>query len=206
MSVLDLLFPVWLSALQMSGMPGRVHDILLERAFDQYGFVTSEDARDLGVDQQRLVDMERRGTLERVARGLYRFKAIPHAGRDQLMEAVLWPRRAQGVLSHDTALELHDLCDVNPAEIHITVPRRYRINREIPATYAIHRRDLAAEDRTLLEGLPTVTPRRAIRDAIEAHLDPKLVEQAIDTVRRRGLVRGKALSDLEARAEHPVGQ
>ncbi len=180
-------------------MPGRVHDILLERAFDQYGFVTSEDARDLGVDQQRLVDMERRGTLERVARGLYRFKAIPYTGRDQLMEAALWPRRTRGVLSHDTALELHDLCDVNPAEIHITVPRRYRINREIPATYAIHRRDLAVEDRTLLEGLPTVTPRRAIRDAIEAHLDPKLVEQAIDTVRRRGLVRGEALSDPRSR-------
>ena len=58
-------------------MPGRIYDILLERAFDQYGFVTSEDARDLGVDQRRLVEMERRGTLQRVARGLYRFNAIP---------------------------------------------------------------------------------------------------------------------------------
>lgn len=187
-------------------MPGRVHDILLERAFDQYGFVTSEDARALGIDHQRLVDMERRGTLERVARGLYRFKAIPHTGRDQLMEAALWPRRARGVLSHDTALELHDLCDVNPTRVHITVPRRYRINREIPVAYTIHHRDLADEDRTLLDGLPTVKPRRAIADAIETHLDPKLVEQAIDTARRRGLVRGKDLSDLEAQATHPVEQ
>jgi predicted transcriptional regulator of viral defense system len=190
----------------MCGMPGRVHDTLFAHAFDQYGFVTADDARALDVDRQRLVDMERRGTLERVARGLYRFKAIPHGYRDQLMEAALWPRRARGVLSHDTALDLHDLCDVNPAKIHITVPRRYRINREIPAAYAIHHRDLEREDRATAEGLPTVTPRRAILDAIETHVDPKLVEQAIDTARRRGLVRGKDLSALETQAGGSVGR
>lgn len=186
-------------------MPGRVHDILFERAFDQHGFVTADDARVLGVDRQRLVDMERRGTLERVARGLYRFKAIPHGDRDQLMEAVLWPRRTRGVLSHATALDLHDLCDINPVKIHITVPRRYRINREAPAVYAIHHRDLEDADRAVLDGLPTVTPRRAILDAIEAHVDPKLVEQAVDTARRRGLVRKESLSALEARVESQDG-
>lgn len=187
-------------------MPGRIHDILFERALDQHGLVTSEDARDLGIDQRRLVEMERRGTLERVARGLYRFNAIPHTANDQLMEAVLWPRRARGVLTHDTALDLHDLCDINPDKIHITVPRRYRIIRELPPAYKVHHRDLPAEDRTLIEGLPTVKPRRAILDAIETGIDPKLVEQALDTVRRRGLVRGKSLNDLEARAARPAGQ
>lgn len=181
-------------------VPTAVRDILLDRAFDQYGFVTSDDARSLGVDEKRLVDMERRGTLERVARGLYRFKVIPRTGREHLMEAVLWPRRTRGVLSHDTALELHDLCDINPAKIHITVPRKYRINREIPSTYAIHHRDLADSDRTLVEGIPAVTPARSIADAIDAHLDPKLIDQAIDAARRRGLIRGETLADIETRA------
>jgi len=181
-------------------MPGRIHNVLLERAFDQYGFVTADDAQALDIDPQRLVDMERRGTLERVARGLYRFKAVPHGDRDQLMEAVLWPRRTRGVLTHDTALDLHGLCDINPAKIHITVPGGYRINRDIPTAYSIHYRDLAEEDSAVLEGLPTITPRRAILDAIETHVDPKLLEQAIDTARRRGLVRGKDLSALEAQA------
>jgi predicted transcriptional regulator of viral defense system len=144
--------------------------------------------------------MERRGALERVARGLYRFKMIPHTGRERLMEAALWPRRTRGVLSHDTALELHDLCDINPAKVHITVPRSYRINRDIPSTYAIHYRDLADSDRTLVEGIPTVTPARAIDDAIDTHVDPKLIDQAIDTAQRRGLVRGETLADIEARA------
>ena len=177
-----------------------VRDILLARAFDQYGFVTSDDARSLGIDEKRLVDMERRGTLERVARGLYRFKVIPYSGREHLMEAVLWPRRTRGVLSHDTALELYDLSDINPTKIHITVPRRYRINRDIPSTYAIHHHDLADSDRTLVEGIPAVTPARSIADAIDAHLDPKLIDQAIDAARRRGLIRGETLADFEARA------
>ena len=181
-------------------MATAVRDILLDRAFDQYGFVTSDDARSLGIDEKRLVDMERRGTLERVARGLYRFKVIPYSGREHLMEAVLWPRRTRGVLSHDTALELHDLSDINPTKIHITVPRGYRINREIPSTYAIHHRDLADSDRTLVEGIPVVTPTRSIADAIDAHLDPKVIDQTIDAARRRGLIRGETLADFEARA------
>jgi len=181
-------------------MANAVRDILLDHAFDQYGFVTSDDARSLGIDEKRLVDMERRGTLERVARGLYRFKVIPHTGREHLMEAVLWPRRTRGVLSHDTALELHDLCDINPAKVHITVPRAYRINREVPATYAIHHRDLANADQTLVEGIPAVTPARSIEDAIDTHVDPKLIDQAIDTARRRGRIRGETLAGIEARA------
>jgi len=181
-------------------MPVAVRDILLDRAFDQYGFLTSDDARSLDIDQKRLVDMERRGTLERVARGLYRFKIVPRTGREHLMEAVLWPRRIRGVLSHDTALELHDLCDINPTKIHITVPRRYRINRVIPATYSIHHRDLPDSDRTFIEGIAVVTPARSIEDAIDTHVDPKLIDQAIETARRRGLLRGAALGELETLA------
>ena len=186
-------------------MPGRVHDILFERAFEQYGFVTADDAQALGVDRQRLVEHGAPRDAERVARGLYRFNAIPHGERDQLMEAALWPRRVRGVLSHDTALELHDLCDINPAKVHVTVPGRYRINRETPTAYAIHHRDLEDCDRAIVDGLPTVTPRRAILDAIETDTDPKLVRQAIDTARRRGLVRGEDLRALEARARGPAG-
>lgn len=181
-------------------MPGRIYDQLFDRAVDQYGFVTSADARELGIDQRRLVDMERRGTLERVARGLYRFGAIPLTGREQWMEAVLWPRRTRGTLSHDTALDLHRLCDVNPSKIHITVPRRYRINRDAPAVYAIHHRTLASDDLMVVDGLPTVTPLRAILDGVESHLDPKLVEQAIETARLRGLLRGRELDALRRRA------
>lgn len=187
-------------------MPRDVARVLLDRAFDQCGFVTAADARSLGINHQRLVDMERRGTLERVARGLYRFDLVPRTGREHLMEAVLWPRRTRGIVSHDTALRLHDLCDIDPSKVHITVPRAYRINRTIPSAYAIHHRDVSATDRTVVDGIPTVTPLQAIKDGIDTHVDPKLIDQAMDAARRRGLLRDDELTVIWHRARQAPDQ
>ncbi len=98
------------------------------------GYVTTEDAAAVGVAADRLRKTAERGTLERIAYGLYRVPAVPVTALDQYMEATLWPRGG-GVLGHETALDLHDLCAVNPAKIHVTVRRDLRIRRSIPALY-----------------------------------------------------------------------
>ena len=186
-------------------LPGKNYNLLFERAADQYGFVTAKDARELDIHEKRLAEMRARGVLERRARGLYRFPAIPPTGYEQLMEATLWPRRARGILSHATALDVHDLCDVNPAKIDITVPAGYRVNRDVPAVYAIHHRDLEPTEVTLYEGIPIVTPLRAIKDGIEVDLGPHLLEQAIETARRRGRIRKRDLPELEQLLGRPLG-
>lgn len=98
-----------------STMPGRIYNILAEIAVDQHGYVTTQDAEEHGVDPHRLIEMTRRGSIERVAHGVYRMPVVAPTGLEQLVEATLWPRR-RGVLSHETALDVHDLCDVNPAK------------------------------------------------------------------------------------------
>ncbi len=178
-------------------MPGKVYKRLFELGADQYGFVTTDDARELGIDPHRLVVMASRGDLHRVAHGLYRFGLIPSTMFDELMEATLWPRRL-GVISHQTALNLWDLCDVNPAKVDVTVPRAAKIRRVVPAAYRVHVRDLVAEDVTRREGIPVVGVRRAILDGIEIHLSPHLIAQAIDTARGRGLLSAPDLDELEA--------
>ncbi|MGH2675268.1 MAG: type IV toxin-antitoxin system AbiEi family antitoxin domain-containing protein [Actinomycetota bacterium] len=160
---------------------------LLEKATGQYGYVTADDARASGVDPVQLRIMHHRGLVERVARGVYRFPIVPTTALDQYMEAVLWPR-TNAALSHETALDLHGLCDVNPARIHVTVPADYRLRRDLPEVYQLHRRDLDPDDVTLHEGIPIVTVYRAIRDGLEADLGGYLIDQAIDTARRRGLL------------------
>lgn len=178
-------------------MPGRAYTDLFEVAADQYGFVTQTDAIDAGYSETALRDMARRGAITRTGWGLYRFNAFPAHPLDQYMEATLWPRPAAGVLSHDTALDLHDLCDVNPGKLHVTVPKRWRTNRAIPTLYVLHRRDLAPQDMTYHEGIQIVTPARAILDGIEENLRGDLVEQAIETARRRGLVAPLELERIE---------
>lgn len=168
-------------------MPGKWYRILFEVASDQFGFITSEDVRELGGQDGALVDMARAGHLDRVARGLYRFRSYPTDERDELMAATLWPRRL-GVISHDSALDLWDLCDVNPNRIHVTVPRSARLRRRVPPTYEVHERDLEPGELANVDGIPVVTPLRAILDGLERRLDRRLVDQAMNTAARRGLL------------------
>lgn len=180
-------------------MPGRVYTELLELAQDQHGYLRTEDVRQAGVDPKRLVDYERRGVAERVAYGVYRMKGIPRDELDEYMRAVLWPMGA-GVLSHETALDLYELCDVNPAGIDVTVPRGYRTHRPVPAPYRLHYRDLTSEQTARLRGLPIVTPLRAILDAVETHVRGELIEQAIQTAEQQSLITlGGAASARDAR-------
>jgi predicted transcriptional regulator of viral defense system len=158
---------------------------LVAFALGQHGFLSVPDAQALGIDPVRLRQMAHRGVLERVSHGVYRLAHAPVGRLDDYMAATLWPRRVRGVISHESALDLHDLCDVNPEVIDITVPRSYRPGREVPKRYRLHRRDLAPVEETTLDGIPIVTPARAILDGIEANLRTGLIREAIDTLRRR---------------------
>ena len=71
-------------------MVRRWFDELFEVAADQYGYITTRQVVELGGTKQVLVNMARRGQLDRVAFGVYRFRLFPPSVRDELMEATLW--------------------------------------------------------------------------------------------------------------------
>ena len=108
------------------------------------------------------------------------------AGDCQVQEALL--RLPGAVLSHDTALEVEDLADVNPRRIHVTMPPGYRLRRQVPGWITVHRDRLEPAEVTEHQGLEIVTPARAIIDAIEDDLGDRFVEQALATARRRNLL------------------
>jgi predicted transcriptional regulator of viral defense system len=178
-------------------MPGKVFNEVLEIARDHHGFVRTADLREIGLDPKRLNDYNRRGLADHLGYGTYRLRLIPPGEWDEYMHAAVWPD-GRGVLSHETALDLHDLCDVNPNHIDITVPRAYRTHRQLPPTYRLHPRDLPADEVTYVEGVPIVTPRRAIADGIDRGLRPTLIEQAIDTAEREAMVTADAARRLRA--------
>ena len=98
---------------------------LLERAQDQYGYVTTRDAEDLGIPAVELRKLAQRGGLRHVARGIYRFDEVPVTGHDQFMEAVLTVGPGAH-LTRDAVLSLHDLGLVNPSKIRVGTDRRVR--------------------------------------------------------------------------------
>jgi predicted transcriptional regulator of viral defense system len=163
---------------------------LWQVALDQYGFVTTADAARLSVPEGELPKLAARRKLVRAAHGVYRFPEFAADPTDQLMEAVLWTRDPRAALSHETALDVYELSDVNPDVIHVTIPKRKNPIRRtaMPVEYVIHYEDLEPVQIGWWEQIPTVTPATAIDQAIKTTARPDLVRQAIDQARARGLI------------------
>jgi len=171
---------------------------LMEIAADRHGLVTTEDAAEVGYAAGTLDTMARRGRLERLATGLYRIPFLPGGQLTPYMAAALWPRGVQAVLTHETALDLWDVCDINPAKIHLTVPRSHRPQRQAPAGYVIHRDDLDPAEMAMIEGVPVVTLEKAIRQCADLHVGLDLLEQAVRHGRERGLLKLAQVDALAA--------
>jgi predicted transcriptional regulator of viral defense system len=176
-------------------MPGIRYKQLAERAAENYGYLTGQDARELGVPMGTLNALARRGQLDRVDHGIYRVPLVPPGRLDQYKLATLWPD-GRGVISHESALDLYGISDVNPAKLHVTVPRAYRTHRKIPALYVLHREEVADVDRGSVEGIAVVSVAKALRQVHEHHLRVSLVEQAIDDAEREGWLRRRQADQL----------
>lgn len=179
-------------------MPGRVWEKAFDFAVDRNGFITFDDLRKLGEDPTMLRLWFARGRIDRVGHGIYRFRQVPPSPLDAYMLATLWPV-GRGVLSHHTALELHELCDINPSRIHITLPTGYRPRRRGGESYVVHHENLHEDEVTWHEGIRIVTPAVAVRQSMEVGVPLHLLRQAIDTSRRLGKAAPEVLDELAVR-------
>lgn len=171
----------------------------------QHGFVTAVQAVEAGVSMQALQMLVHRGTLDRVAHGVYRFPKYPVGEHDQKMLAVLWTRVPEAALSHETALDLYGISDVNPSRIHLTVSKNRRFRRADGAEYVVHYEDLDPEQIGWCDEMPTVKPATAIAQCISYGTPTYLLRQAIDRGHAQGYLktdeREALMSDLDTRHE-----
>ena len=171
---------------------------LWEVAVDQHGYITLDDAQKLGISQPTVAMLAHRGTLEHLAKGVYRFAHFPTSPAGPYLEAVLWTGQPRACLSHDTALALHELCDINPGRIQVTIPKGRRIRRAGGNLYVVHQQDLDDEQIGWWERVPIVTIGMAIEQCIDTGVPTYLIKQALDTAARRGAVRPGDLDRLNA--------
>jgi predicted transcriptional regulator of viral defense system len=166
-------------------------------ALRQGGYVTARQARAAGFDYSHLSYHSAAGNLTRAGHGLYRVPEVPRSVHDQLVRLVLWSRdrsdRPQAVVSHETALALHEMSDVLPRLVHLSVPRSFR--KRTPRGCMLHRADVAAADTESWEGFRVTKPLRTLMDlADEGRLVREHLERAIEDALSRGLVRRDELS------------
>lgn len=176
-------------------------ELLWEVAVEQYGYIAMRDAKRLGIEDHAVWMLASRGVLERAAHGVYRFPALPSTGRDPYMLAVLWTGTGQACLSHETALDMYEACDINPALVHLTVPATRRIRRSGGESYTIHQEDLRPDEIGSWEGISMVTLPTAIRQCIDSGVPNYLLRQAVEHGRRTGALLPAEADHLEALLE-----
>ncbi len=179
------------------------HDYLFDLASQQGGYFTAAQAHGAGLSGYLLRYHVRRRRYFRARRGLYRLRHYPRSPTEHIIEAWL-AAGSDAVVSHNSALSLHDLSDVVPARVHLTVPRsqRWQVKQAKARGVQLHtvEEPLRPEEIVIRQGIRVTSPVRTIVDAAQVGTAPEQVILAIRQALQRGLTTPRALRVQAARA------
>lgn len=171
---------------------------LYEVAAEQGGYFTAAQAREAGYAYSQQHYHRARGNWQRIDRGIFRLRDFPPGEREDLIRWSLWSRDQKGVLqavvSHETALTVHDLSDVMPERAHLTVPKGFR--KRVPAGGVLHFASLTEEEIESRPGYSVTTPLRTLIDVAGSALSQEHLDVAVKEALGRGLVRRSVLCSV----------
>jgi hypothetical protein len=175
---------------------------LYEFAEQQQGYFTTKQAKAAGFAENTHPYHVKTGNWVRELRGIYRLVLFPATDRPDLALWSLWSRNRNeeidGVYSHQTALSLHDLSDLNPAKLHMTVPRDFRRNSSLPGILVLHYSDLSDTDVQSGPGYRYTKPLRAILDLIEeGTVEKDFLRQSVLQAFDRGLISSSQIKSVQ---------
>lgn len=178
-------------------------DDLFEIADSQQGYFTTNQAVKCGYSRTNIHRYLSSGEWIKEQRAIYRLAHYPVTTHPDLVLWSLWSRdrngEVQGVWSHETALEIHELSDAMPAKLHMTVSKGFRKGTsKLPQNLVLHFIDLPKTEVIAQQGYLVTSPLRTIVDIVEdGKLSEDLLVQAIHDALRKGMVSRK---DLKKRA------
>ena len=168
-------------------------------AMTQGGYFTAKQAAEAGYNYPHLIYHLRAGNFDRAGHGLYRLPTVPTSEYDDFIRLALWSRnredKPQAVVSHESALLLHQLSDLLPNRIHLTVPPSFR--KGPPKGCVLRKATLTTKEIEEREGFSVTTPLRTLTDVIaSASVTDEQFAKAVDDALRRGLVRQAELTAI----------
>jgi len=181
-------------------MPGTRQDLrraLSALAYHQAGYFTAAQAKDVGYSYQAQKHHADTGNWLRVDRGLFRLPEWPAQADDTYVRWTLWSG-GRGVVSHDSALRVHGLSDVDPALVHLTVPEGFRAKDDMVVT---HHGAVPGDDREDRAGWTVTAPLRTLVDAAGGDLSQEAIDAAVADALERGLTTRRQL--LRRSADEP---
>ena len=173
---------------------------LYEIASNQGGYFTSAQALDVGYSYFQQHYHTQRGTWLKIERGIYRLRDYPPEDREDLIRLTLWSHNQNGepqaVVSHDSALAVHQMSDIMPNRIHLPVPKR-GFRKKPPIGVVLHKDDLADDEVEQRHGYQVTSPLRTLLDATVSSLSQEHINQAVTDALEQGLIRYRALAGIE---------
>lgn len=166
---------------------------LFETAASQGGYFTAAQAKELGYSYQAQAHHVTAGNWLRVDRGVFRLAEWIPGLHDELARWTLWSR-GRGVVSHETALSVHGIGELESSRIHLTVPPGFSMRDE---AVTLHVAELPKADLIPMAGFTITSPARTIID-VAPSTDQDQLARLIDDARQAGLVTPRK---LRARAE-----
>lgn len=167
---------------------------LFSLASTQGGYFTAAQARTVGYSHQAQAHHVHAGNWHRIGRGLFRLTEWVPGEHDDLARWTLWSG-GSGVVSHETALAVHDVGELESARVHLTVPPGFRKRDD---AVRLHVADLPAADVVEHAGFRVTTTTRSLVDIAGSGVDEDQLVRAIEDARAKGLVTAR---QLRARAE-----
>jgi predicted transcriptional regulator of viral defense system len=162
---------------------------LSQLAGERGGYFSAAEALSAGYSYPAQHYHHQRGDWLRIERGIYRLADWPEPPDADLIRWTLWSRD-QAVVSHDSALAVHELGDVMPARVHLTVPPTFRAR---PGPAILHHASLSPGEIESRVGFRVTTPERAIVD-VAATMETERLARVIAEAIGRGLTTPAALA------------
>lgn len=167
------------------------YDDIYEVAADNYGVITTAQALEAGVPRQQVVQLARRGKLNRIGHGVYRLARWVPGPLDAYADAVALVGPGSFIWG-DSVLAMQGLALVNPPAI--TVATHERVRKSLPPGVRAVRVPQGTRH-SHVEGIPAQGTADAIRECKGKVMASRLLD-AVEDARARGLVTERESDEL----------
>lgn len=157
-------------------------------AVDDFGLITSAEARELGVSNAELVQLARRGKLQRVSRGVYRMPVWPYQEAAPYAIAVK-SAGPDAYLYGESVVALLGLAPIDPGRMWIASPGRVRRNLGEGVRLMERQPSNARVER--YEGVPSQYAMNAIRESAGTMGRARALHAAEEAVHRGYITRSE---------------
>jgi predicted transcriptional regulator of viral defense system len=166
------------------------YDDIYKVASENFGLITTAQAREMRIAKDELGKLHMRGKLERIGHGVYRIKHYVPSILDVYADAITLVGPKAYVLG-ESVLAMHNLASVNPNTIYVGTTKRTR--KTLPDYIKVVQRPI--DDKiTVYDGIRCMTVTEAIRYC-NGKVMPERLAEALRDGAREGLVTKR---DLDA--------